>query len=156
MKTHYSILLLFTALAAVSQTPAASQPASATVDTSKTGTPISPYVYGQFLEHIGNIIYSGLWSEMLDDRKFYYAVAPQPPGEPRVGQGGRGSFGAGRRRGVGAGRWNPIGPLDAIVMDTNNPYVGDHTPLIKLAGSEPRGIRQPGLTLIKGATYRGL
>ena len=40
-------------------------------------------------------------------------------------------------------------------MDTNQPYVGDHTPLIKLAGSEPRGIRQTGVNFIKGATYNG-
>ncbi|MGO8837367.1 MAG: alpha-N-arabinofuranosidase [Limisphaerales bacterium] len=40
-------------------------------------------------------------------------------------------------------------------MDTSNPFVGDHTPLIKLAGSEPRGIRQTGLNFIKDATYNG-
>jgi alpha-N-arabinofuranosidase len=38
-------------------------------------------------------------------------------------------------------------------MDTNNPFVGDHTPLIKLAGSEPRGIRQTGVNFIQGAAY---
>ena len=49
----------------------------------------------------------------------------------------------------------PIGPVDSVVMDTNNPFVGDHTPLIKLAGSEPRGIRQTGVNFIKGETYDG-
>ena len=111
----------------------------ADVDAAKSGPPISPYVYGQFVEHAGNLIYTTLWSEMLDDRKFYYAVIPKPPEETNSAPRG-GSFG-GRRRGVGPGRWNPIGPVDSVVMDTNNPFVGDHTPLIKLAGSEPRGFR---------------
>jgi alpha-N-arabinofuranosidase len=150
MKTTCSLLLVLIALAAGAQTPAANQPVTATVDASKTGPPISPYVYGQFLEHIGGLIYSSLWSEMLDDRKFYYPVAPKPAGDTGSGQG---DFVPGRRRGVGPGRWNPIGPADSVVMDTNNPFVGDHSPLIKLAGSEPRGIRQSGLNFVKGETY---
>src|SRR3954449_10638416 len=40
------------------------------VDTSKTGAPISKYIYGQFVEHLGRSIYGGLWAEMLEDRKF--------------------------------------------------------------------------------------
>src|ERR1035438_1991538 len=118
MKTPCSILILLTALSAGAQTTVAGQPVTAAVNASKTGPPISPYIYGQFLEHIGNITYSGLWSEMLDDRKFFYPVAPAPPAGADSGQGG---FGAGRRgrRGVGPGRWNPIGPVESVVMDTN-------------------------------------
>ena len=86
---------------------------------------------------------------MLDDRKFYYAVMPKPADEPSPARGGMGGFG-GRRRGVGPGRWNPIGPVDSVVMDTGNPFVGDHTPLIKLAGDEPRGIRQTGVNFVEG------
>jgi alpha-N-arabinofuranosidase len=41
------------------------------------------------------------------------------------------------------------------MMDTSNPFVGDHTPLIKLAGSEPRGIRQTGVNFTQGVTYNG-
>lgn len=37
-------------------------------------TPISPYIYGQFIEHIETCIYDGIWSEMVLDRKFYYEV----------------------------------------------------------------------------------
>jgi alpha-N-arabinofuranosidase len=148
---------LFAALAAGAQTPAPSQTITATIDASKAGPPISPYIYGQFLEHAGNLIYSSLWSEMLDDRKFYYAVAPAPAGDSDAGQRGfEGAAGRGRgRRGVGPGRWNPIGPVDSVVMDTNNPYVGDHTPRIQLAGAETRGIRQSGLKLIKDRVYEG-
>jgi alpha-N-arabinofuranosidase len=156
MKITCFILLIFTALAVGGQTPAPSQPVTAAIDASKTGPPISPYVYGQFLEHIGNLIYSSLWSEMLDDRKFYYAVIPKPAEDPGASQrGGFADLGPGRRRSVGPGRWNPIGPADSVVMDTNNPFVGDHAPLFKLAGAGPRGIRQGGINFIKSATYKG-
>ena len=155
MRLVATLLLLLTLLSAGAQTPAAIRPVSATIDAAKTGSPISPYVYGQFLEHIGSLIYSSLWSEMLDDRKFYYAVAPKPAGDPEPAQRPSAGFGGGRRRGIGPGRWNPIGPADAVAMDTNEPYVGDHTPLIRLAGSAPRGIRQTGLNFIKDATYNG-
>jgi alpha-N-arabinofuranosidase len=143
MKTKMIIALtvMASSLVALAQTNSS----VANIDAAKLGPPISPYVYGQFLEHIGSLIYSSLWSEMLDDRKFYYAVAPKSPGDPsRPG-----------RRNVGPGRWNPIGPVDSVVMDTNNPFVGDHTPLIKLAGSEHRGIRQTGVNFVKGETYDG-
>ena len=46
----------------------------ATIDASKKGQPISKYIYGQFIEHLGRCIYGGIWAEMLEDRKFYYPV----------------------------------------------------------------------------------
>ena len=153
MKTTCSILLALAALAAVAQTTAPSQPVTAAIDASKTGPPISPYVYGQFLEHIGGLVYSSLWSEMLDDRKFYYDVTNKVAEDPNAAQRGFGGFPG--RRNVGPGRWNPIGPADSVVMDTSHPFVGDHTPLIKLDGSEPRGIRQTGVNLVEGKTYDG-
>jgi alpha-N-arabinofuranosidase len=143
-------MLLLTAFSAMAQAPA-HQPVVATVDATKAGTPISPYLYGQFIEQAGNLVYSGLWSEMLDDRKFYYAVQPRPADDASPAPGGFG----GHRRGVGAGRWNPIGPVDSVVMDTNNSFVGDHTPLVKLAGAETRGIRQTGVNFLQGVEYQG-
>jgi alpha-N-arabinofuranosidase len=50
-----------------------------TIDASKTSAPISKYIYGQFLEHIGGIVNNGIWAEMLDDRKFYYPINSHPP-----------------------------------------------------------------------------
>ena len=154
MRKSCVLLLLSTALAAVAQTSVPNGPVAAIIDASQTGPPISPYVYGQFIEHAGNIIYSGLWSEMLEDRKFYHPVMLQPADDTNSAPRG-GGFGGGRRRGVGPGRWHPIGPVDSVVMDTNQPFVGDHTPLVKLAGSEPRGLRQTGVNFIQGANYRG-
>lgn len=51
----------------------------ATIDTSKSRTPISKNIYGQFLEHGGDIVNTGVWSEMLVDRKFFYPVATSAP-----------------------------------------------------------------------------
>ena len=63
------------AIPALAQTPAI----TATVDVAKTGGPISKNIYGQFLEHGGDIVNAGIWSEMLVDRKFFYPVATVAP-----------------------------------------------------------------------------
>jgi alpha-N-arabinofuranosidase len=44
------------------------------IDTSRVGAPISKYIYGQFIEHLGRSIYGGLWAEMLEDRKFFFII----------------------------------------------------------------------------------
>ncbi|HUI56566.1 MAG TPA: hypothetical protein VLY04_16435 [Bryobacteraceae bacterium] len=116
------------------------------VDASKTRAPISPYLYGQFIEHIGDLVNRSLWAEMLDDRKFYYAVNS----ETAADSPGQGPF-----RGRRPNRWRPIGPNATVVMDTEHPYVGEHTPLIRLDGAEPRGIQQAGLVLRKSRIYSG-
>ena len=54
--------------------PACAAPSEARIDASKTGEPVSPYVYGQFIEHLGRCIYGGIWAEMLEDRKFFFPV----------------------------------------------------------------------------------
>jgi alpha-N-arabinofuranosidase len=152
MKATWLVLfLLFGGLAWGARGESPGQPVTVTIDASKTGPPISPYVYGQFLEHAGGLVYSSLWSEMLDDRKFFYAVMPRPKEEPASGR--RGRFPG--RRSVGPGRWNPIGPVDSVVMDSTNPFVGDHTPLVILAGTEPRGIRQTEVNFVKDTKYNG-
>ena len=40
-------------------------------------------------------------------------------------------------------------------MDTDRPYVGEHTPLVKLSSSEEHGIQQAGLAVRKGKSYAG-
>ncbi len=152
MKTTWHVILfIFAALALGAQTQTPGQAVTATIDASKTGPPISPYVYGQFLEHAGSLVYSSLWSEMLDDRKFYYDVMLKPKVEPNPGRRG----GPPGRRNISPGRWNPIGPADSVLMDTTNPFVGDHTPLVILAGDEPRGIRQTDVNFVKDTKYEG-
>ena len=121
---------------------------SVSIDAGKTAPPISPYIYGQFIEHIGDLINRSLWAEMLDDRKFYNNINSKlSPPSPQRGGGGRG--------GRAAVQWRPIGPDESVVMDRKNPYVGEHTPLVQLAGDSARGIQQAGLALRKGKAYIG-
>jgi alpha-N-arabinofuranosidase len=47
-------------------------PIVVTVDPQKTPPAISNYEFGMFIEHLRTLIYRSLWSEMLDDRKFYF------------------------------------------------------------------------------------
>jgi alpha-L-arabinofuranosidase len=116
----------------------------ATIDAAKTHTPISKYVYGQFLEHIGDIVNKGLWAEMLDDRKFFHPIVDREPTDAR------GPFGSPPPR-----RWTTVGPLDAVSMDTKHALAGAHSPLVKLTGAEPHGLRQSGVSIFKGAEYTG-
>jgi alpha-N-arabinofuranosidase len=117
----------------------------ANFDASKTGPPISKYVFGQFVEHIGNIINTGIWAEMLDDRKFFNVI-PTP-----VVSGGSGPrFGRTRQR-----PWTVVGPKSALEMDTLRPFVGKHSPRVTVDGSEPRGIEQAGLALVGAKVYTG-
>src|SRR5664279_5625748 len=66
-KTLSSILGLLMILPLVSAAFVLSETrtVNATIDVSKTGAPISKNIYGQFLEHGGDIVNNGIWSEML-------------------------------------------------------------------------------------------
>ena len=100
------------------------------IDAARTGEPISKYIYGQFIEHLGQCIYGGIWAEMLEDRKFFHPVgAKESP-------------------------WKPIGGDAAVTMNATDPYVNAHTPEVK-AIQTARGIAQGGLALRKGRKYVG-
>lgn len=126
---------------------AAPQPAgalAAKIDAGKIAEPISKYMYGMFLEQLGNLIYRSLWSEILDDRKFYFLInsEAEKPAEPRF-------------RRMRLRRWRPIGPDSVVVMDHDHAYTGEHSPRIALGGAVPYGIQQSGLALLKGKRYTG-
>ena len=127
--------------------PAAAQQNSITIDAGKTSEPISPYIYGQFIEHLGRCVYGGIWAEMLDDRKFYYPItANYKPYVKSKAIPKEAPFQV-----VGASPWQIIGSADSVTMVKEDSFVGEHTPLIQ-AGS---GIRQLDLGLIKGKDYMG-
>jgi alpha-N-arabinofuranosidase len=100
-----------------------------------------------FIEHIGPLIYRSLWSEMLDDRKFYFPIASKEP-DAQARQGG--GFPGRQLR-----KWHPVGPDEIVVMDKSNPFVGDQSPRIQLDASTPHGIEHSGLALVKGKKYVG-
>ena len=131
----------------------AQQPAAApgkivaTIDASQTSVPVSPYEYGMFIEHIGSTMYSSLWAEMLDDRKFYFPIVSKDPDSQTQPQG--------NRMRMQLRKWRPVGPDEVVVMDKDNPFVGDQCPRIALDATTPHGIRQAGLALVNGKRYTG-
>src|ERR1039457_4438893 len=138
--------LLLAAILFSSFSLAHAQTVNAAIDASKTGAPISKYVYGQFLEHIGSIVNSGIWAEMLDDRKFYRAVTSKVPAEPE---------GPAWRRRMAPRHWMPVGPDEFVTMDAKRAYAGDHSTAVQLNRTEAHGIQQAGLAVRKGKAYTG-
>lgn len=123
---------------------AASGPAlQAVIDAASTGHPISPFLYGGFLEHIGDLINHSLWSEVLDDRKFYWPVNSDPVPAPPGRNGGP-------PRSV-SNKWRPTGSDSTVTMDTAAPYVGKQSPVVHVAGPDPLGFGQSGLALARKA-----
>ncbi|HWE86337.1 MAG TPA: hypothetical protein VG267_15445 [Terracidiphilus sp.] len=120
----------------------------ANVDTQQTSEPVSKYVFGMFIEHIGKTMYGPLWAEMLDDRKFYFPITSAEPETPARRQGG------GPMR-MPIEKWRPVGGDAAVAMDKERPFVGQQSPRIALDASTPHGIRQSGLALVKGKHYIG-
>jgi alpha-L-arabinofuranosidase len=104
----------------------------AAIDAARTSAPISKYIYGQFIEHLGRCIYQGIWAEMLEDRKFFYDVgAKESP-------------------------WKAVGNARNVRMNPVIPYVGVHAPEIRLAGNgEAGGIAQDQLAVVAGKGYVG-
>lgn len=122
------------------------------LDAAQTGAPISPYIYGQFTEHLGRCIYGGIWAEMLEDRKFYFPITekyapyrgienPDFPGEILIG-----AYPV-----VGASPWQIIGDAKAVTMVKEDAFVGKHSPRVN-AGA---GIRQRDLGVKAGLRYDG-
>jgi alpha-N-arabinofuranosidase len=102
---------------------------SVAIDATRLGEPLSPYVYGQFIEHLGRCIYGGIWAEMLEDRKFFHAVGAE--GSP----------------------WRAVG---AVAMNPTAPFTGEHTPEASSAvEGKAFGLSQRGLALRKGRRYDG-
>ena len=146
--TSLFLSLCLPTLGALSQSP----PVTATIDVAKTSAPISKNIYGQFLEHGGDIVNTGIWSEMLADRKFFYPVAtaaPTPP--PALGNAaGNPRFANNPKR-----WWAPVGGDSVVTMDTHAPYTGDQSPAVRLSPTEPHGLQQAGVIVLAKKAYTG-
>jgi alpha-L-arabinofuranosidase len=117
------------------------------IDTRQISAPISKYIYGGFIENGGTLIYRSLWSEMLDDLKFYFPISSKEATQP--------SNAARRPFRMPLRKCRPVGPDEVVVMDKDEPFVGDQSPRIELDASTPHGIRQSGFALVKGKQYAG-
>lgn len=130
-----TLIVLFAAMAAA-------QPVGATIDATRTGQPITKLIFGGFMEPAT----TGVWAEMLSDRKFFNAITSNPA--PAAGRGGFGMRGPQRR-------WMPVGADSFVVMDKKDPYVGEWTPLVRLEAATPHGISQSGIAVVGGRAYAG-
>lgn len=105
---------------------------AATVQADKKLAPVSEYIYGQFIEHLGRCIYQGIWAEMLEDRKFCLPLASaESP-------------------------WKVFGQPHSVHMNPLLVYAGVPAPEIRLKGDGTEaGIYQAELALRKGRKYKG-
>jgi len=117
------------------------------IDAGKLREPISKYIYGQFIEHLGRCIYGGIWAEMLEDRKFYYPITANYDPYPAARRAAAEPF----LPVVKASPWQIVGAADSVAMIKQDAFVGEHTPRIAPGG----GIRQNDLGLVKGKQYVG-
>jgi alpha-N-arabinofuranosidase len=109
----------------------------------RTGAPVNPFIYGQFIEHLGRCIYGGIWAEMLEDRKFYFPITAEYKPYRQLEDS---PFPV-----VGASPWQIIGSADAVAMVKEDSFVGEHTPRVKAEA----GIRQRDLGVVRGKRYIG-
>jgi len=140
-----SSLAIFIALTLAK--PAWPEPVEVTIDASQQSAPVSPYLYGMFIEPIGNLVGRTLWAEMLDDRKFQAdvlpaSVDPDPPPRPHAPPG------------IGYRKWRPLGDAGAVTMDRTTSIGGDQSVRVAV-GTGPRGIVQGGIAIAKGRRYVG-
>src|ERR1039457_494641 len=103
-----SLAVLFLSVVSAAQTPLV----NVAIDASKTGAPISKYLYGQFLEHGGNIVNEGVWAEILEDRKLFNPVTSKVV-EPPAGPGGW--------HRPPLRHWAPVGGEEAVTLDAKSP-----------------------------------
>ena len=125
--------------------PTSAQKIVASIDTSQTAAPVSNYIFGMFIEHIGKTMYGPLWAEMIDDRKFYFPIASK---DAETGE--RHDF-----PGMQLRKWRPVGSDDVVAQDKEKPFVGEQSPRVSLDAKASHGIRQSGIALVKGKRYTG-
>lgn len=127
------------------------------INATQSGEPISKYIYGQFIEHLGRCIYGGLWAEMLEDRKFYFPVTGEVPAWEMYTPGMTSWEGEGHPYELLVrSPWMILGDKSTVTMKKENSFVGEHTPTIHLPGQEKQsGISQGRLGLTAGKRYTG-
>jgi alpha-N-arabinofuranosidase len=104
------------------------------LDLSRPGPAISPYIYGQFIEHLGRCIHDGIWAEKLLDRKFLLALDKSP--------------------------WQVVKPAGAAFdtyLDAAGAYAGEHCLALWRRGesSGDCGILQKDIGVVAGKEYLG-
>ena len=102
-----------------------------TIDTGNKSEPMPVYIYGQFIEHLGRCIYGGIWAEMIEDRKFWYAP------------------------GARESAWKVTGEKTFFAMDTSDPFTGSQTPVLTVKNEKTAILSQENLGLKENLEYSG-
>ena len=116
-------------------------PIDVQVDLSKLRYPINPYIYGQFIEHLGRCIYGGIWAEMLEDRKFFHPITSKFAPYTSMLET---DF-----PGIGASPWEIR--QGSVQMSKDDVFVGEHTPLL----ASGTVLEQHRLGVVQGKEYLG-
>ena len=132
MRAHLAGIIMASTCALVPAGGSAGE-TEVTVDLAKPGAAISPYIYGQFIEHLGRCIRDGIWAEKLRDRKFLLE-----PGKS----------------------WQVLKPEGAacdVLHETAGAYGGQHALAIWVRDAKGGrcGIRQGDIGLLEGKEYAG-
>src|SRR5262245_60695542 len=128
MKLRRARLLPALALSLLAASPSPSQEGKdrLVVDAAAVGAPVSPLIYGQFIEHLGRCIYGGLWAEMLEDRKFYYPVTGEAPAWEMFTPGERSWDGEGHPYELLVrSPWLVLGERAGVSMQREGAYAGE-------------------------------
>ena len=138
-----SIIICFLAIGLFSAPAVYAQTVTVKLDLKNQGENINPFIYGQFIEHLGRCIYGGIWAEMLEDRKFYFPVTENYA--PYVSLKDT-DFPV-----VGSSPWEILSDASLVEMVRKDSFVGDHTPLLKKGAA----IAQHDLGVVSGKEYTG-
>jgi len=108
--------------------------ATLSVEATQPGPAISPYLYGQFIEHLGRCIHDGVWAEKLRDRKFLLTLDKSP--------------------------WQVVRAADAkfdVYLDTAGAYAGEHCLALwrRDASEGDCGVLQTNIGVVAGKEYVG-
>lgn len=119
----------------------------ATINVDETKEPTSKYLFGMFMENlgnddVGNLVDDCLWAELLDDRKFFYPVDTIEVLTP-----------INRKEKIN--QWKPLGNSKSVTMDSSNTYVGVHSPKVSTSALNEVGIFQSGIAIQKNRKYTG-
>ena len=156
--SYYLFVVLLTVAGVINFNSCKQQPkfsgVTVAIEPNETGAPIEKYIYGQFIEHLGRCIYGGIWAEMLMDRKFYYPVTDDYAPWAMASETFWGDGSPLEYPHLARSPWQVAGPAGILHMDSRNPYVGEHTPVIKVNGLKA-GIRQNDLSVVAGRNYVG-
>jgi alpha-N-arabinofuranosidase len=128
-----------------------------TIDAAEVGAPISPLLYGQFMEHVGRSVYGGSWAEMLEDRKFFYPVTGEAPAWEMFTPGMQPWDGEGHPYELlMRSPWMILGDKAAVTMSSEGALAGSPVPVLKSGGGKlATGLMQERLALQDGRDYVG-